>query len=479
MKSIFLTMLLIVFQTIYGQNTFHKLYGGELSDEGNSVCITNEGDYVVTGTINSHDISPSNYGGNVFILRANESGDILWTREIQMGIKAVGRCVRQTYDGGFIITGYLKSGYNNFSIFLIKLDGNGEVLWSKILFEEEQAWSECIEQTSDTGFILAGKHYIDNDVYGDAQMILIKTDNNGNVSWIKEFGGNGEEGSDCLVQTMDDGYAIFGYTRSFGNDYDFFLVKTNNEGDSLWSNWYGTWDFEFGHELHQTLDSGFIMVGTSYYMTTRANIYAVRTDKHGDALWTRMFDEFPGSMGSSVQQISDSGYIIGGWSKVGSQHWSLLLLKLDISGDIMWYRSFENDESRGNSVRQTEDGGYIITGSQEITNPNWDVVLIKTDADGLIYIREENIPQRISIEAYPNPFSTSTTFAYILQRPVDVKLTVHNVQGQLLFEMQERQGEGEQKVEWREEEIPSGIYFYRIQAGDRSGAGKIIKTDTK
>jgi hypothetical protein len=398
---------------------------------------------------------------------------------MQMGIKAAGRCIRQTLDGGFIVTGSFENESNNTSIFLIQLDGNGEVLWSKILFEDENAWSSCIEQTSDSGFIIAASNYVYNGVSGDSQMLLIKTDILGNVSWVKEFGGNGEEGADGLVQTMDGGYAIFGYTRSFGSDYDFFLVKTNNEGDSLWSKWYGTWDWEFGHELYQTQDSGFIMVGTSYYMTTRANIYAVRTDKHGDTLWTRMFEEFPGSSGSSVQQTSDAGFIIGGYSKVGSQQWSLLLLKLDIAGDIMWYRSFEDDESRGHSVRQTEDGGYIITGRQEIADPNWDVVLIKTDNNGLIQIKEENPLQKISIETYPNPFNTSTTFAYMLDRPADVKLTVHNMKGQLLFEMQERQTEGEQKVEWCEEELPAGIYFYRIQAGEMSGAGMVIKADSE
>jgi hypothetical protein len=466
---------MLLFQAAYSQNTFHKFYGKNSFDEGMSVCITNVGDYVVTGGINASSVHT---GGDVYVVRTNGSGDTLWTRTIIMGDEGIGRCVRQTYDGGFVITGGFHNNHNTSSVFLIKLNENGEVLWSKILFEEVGAWSFCVEQTLDTGFVITGgylKYQVADQV--NTQMILIKTDRLGDVIWMKEYGGPQEEQARSVAQTIDGGYAIFGYTGSYGGGDEFYLVRTNREGDSLWSKWYGTynWDYwEYGLELNQTLDTGFIMVGTSYYQDISANIFLVKTDKYGDTLWTRLFDEFPGASGSSVQQTSDLGYIIGGWSKVGSKHWSLLLLKLDQTGDILWHRSFEDDESRGYAVRQTEDDGYIITGKQEITESNWDVVLIRTDAEGLVSSDEHIMPEGVTLSVYPNPFTTSITFRYTLEKPEDVVISIHSLQGQMLMGIHERQEKGEQEVEWYAEGLPPGIYFYRLQAGNQQATGKMV-----
>ena len=104
--------------------------------------------------------------------------------------------------------------------------------------------------------------------------------------------------------------------------------------------------------------------------------------------------------------------------------------------------------------------------------PQW----INPDGSGCdltVNLSEMNIGQNIS--AYPNPFTTSTTIEYFLENPSDVTIIIYNSQGQVVERVQERQGMGVQRVQWNAEGLPAGMYYYRLQAGERIGGAKMVK----
>jgi hypothetical protein len=135
---------------------------------------------------------------------------------------------------------------------------------------------------------------------------------------------------------------------------------------------------EEGHMVQETLDSGYIITGMSdcNYVTDWGKIWLIKTDASGSVVWDKKFEGTKGqarvgleNYGNSVQQTSDSGFIIA-----GAMNYQACLLKTDVNGNETWRKNpFLNDISYFSySAKQTTDGGYIATGNG----------LIKTDSFG-------------------------------------------------------------------------------------------------
>ncbi|MDA3833377.1 MAG: right-handed parallel beta-helix repeat-containing protein, partial [Spirochaetales bacterium] len=212
------------------------------------------------------------------------------------------------------------------------------------------------------------------------------------ITFERWYGGGEDDCGNSVQQTKDGGYIVAGYTNSYGaGDRDFYLIKTNSYGDTLWTKTYGGGNSDYGSSVQQTSDGGYIIGGSTYSYgpntPSYANFYLVKANSSGYTLWTRNYNG--GSNNDrcySVQQTNDGSYILAGYS------WGYLygyddvfLVKTDSIGNALWKKAYGgsiNDE--GNSVKQTTDGGYIITGRRDC--PIWtsggDVYLIKTDSLG-------------------------------------------------------------------------------------------------
>ena len=186
-----------------------------------------------------------------------------------------GFSIQQTNDGGYVITGsksFLK-------VSLIKTDNNGDSLWNKN-FDGDVGYS--VQQTNDGGYIITGlKSTFDSSFNLEGNVFLIKTDENGDSLWTKTFGGTENELGRSIQQTNDGGYIITGYTNSFGNGTeDLYLIKTDNNGDSLWSKTFGDTNGEEGYSVQQTNDGGYIITGVKSFFSNglTLDIYLIKTD---------------------------------------------------------------------------------------------------------------------------------------------------------------------------------------------------------
>ncbi|MCG2676856.1 hypothetical protein L6304_06800, partial [bacterium] len=132
--------------------------------------------------------------------------------------------------------------------------------------------------------------------------------------WTKTYGGKGFDEGSSVQQTSDGGYIIAGCTGSFaGRWLDVYLVRTDANGNALWTKTYGGKDIDGGSSVQQTSDGGYIIAGyTESFGAGGQDVYLIRTDANGNALWTKTYGGKDNDGGSSVQQTSDGGYIIAG-----------------------------------------------------------------------------------------------------------------------------------------------------------------------
>lgn len=268
-------------------------------------------------------------------------------------------------------------------------------VWIKTYGGELRDWGCSVQQTTDGGYIATGftGSFREEDIW------LLKTDSEGDTLWTRIYGGDSTDQAFCVQQTSDGGYILTGVTKSFAcsGDQDLWLLKTDSEGDTLWTRIYGDsgeFDLDEGRFVQETPDGGYIVFGCKNNgPNPLTEFWLLKTDEAGDTLWTRTYDltERGGwHFGSCVQQTTDGGYILTGTSTYPTSIWQALsLIKTDSTGDTLWTRIYggEESEAQGTCVQQTPDGGYIVGGFQAVPEPpdHWvkfDFWLLKTDADG-------------------------------------------------------------------------------------------------
>ena len=242
--------------------------------------------------------------------------DSLWSRTY--GGEGEDRCtsVLQASSGDYILGGVTWSyGVGGGDFWLVKTSMNGDSIWSRTF--GGVGWDECtsIQQTSDGGYILGG--WVSSEDPGDVDFDcwLVKTNAQGDSLWRRAYGGNNGESCYSVQQTTDGGYILGGTTTSYGaGSNDFWLVRVSSNGGRMWSQAFGGSSVDFCESVQQTADGGYILGGWTYSFGAGASdFWLVKTDTNGEEEWNRTFGGSGYDYCSSVQQIPDGGYILGGF----------------------------------------------------------------------------------------------------------------------------------------------------------------------
>ncbi len=364
--------------------SFAKTYGGTNWDWAYSVQQTSDGGYIVAGWTWSFSVGYYDF----FLIKTDANGNIQWAKTYGETNNDRAYSVQQTSDGGYIVAGYTWSfsvGY--YDIFLIKTDANGNIQWAKTYGGASFDWVTSVQQTSDGGYIVAGSTW--SFGAGNGDIFLIKTDANGNIIWAKTYGGTFGEYARSVQQTSDGGYIVAGFTSSFGaGNGDIFLIKTDANGNIQWSKTYGGASFDSATSVQQTSDGGYIVAGyTQSFGAGNGDIFLIKTDANGNIIWAKTYGGASYDLATSVQQTSDGGYIVAGSTEsFGAGSWDIFLIKTDANGNIQWAKTYGGIyRDSATSVQQTSDGGYIVAGYTDSFGAGGrDIFLIKTDANGNI-----------------------------------------------------------------------------------------------
>jgi hypothetical protein len=207
-------------------------------------------------------------------------------------------------------------------------------------------------------------------------------------AWHKRYGGSGYDEGRSVQQISDGGYIVTGTTESFGvGSADIYLIKTDANGDSQWEKTYGGENNEWGTSVQETSDGGYIIGGsTTSFGADGEDIYLIKTDANGETTWTKTHGGPHADIPYSVQETDDGGFIIVGYKGRASLE-EAFLAKTDANGSIIWEKTYGGppNEAYFRSGQQTSDSGYIATGTKDVSGAgDYDVYLVKTDTIGRI-----------------------------------------------------------------------------------------------
>jgi hypothetical protein len=323
----------------------------------------------------------------IFGMVSSYSSDTLWTQTFGGTNIDVGYCVQQTSDSGFIVTGYTRSfgTMSGRNVWLIKTNQFGNLIWQKTFGGSGDEEGNAVQQTNDGGFIIAG--YTKSMGAGLNDIYLVKTDSFGNQQWAKTFGGSQDEEAYSIQQTLDGGFIIAGATSSFGSgSRDVWLIKTDFSGNEVWKKTLGGMSSDGARFVQQTSDGGYIITGWTYSQGPGAvgNVLLIKTDSSGNQVWFKAFGGSDVDRGYCVQQITNGFILTGYTASSGAGLDDMLLIKTDNSGNSIWEKTFGGSgRDYGNSIQITQDEGYIIAGySLSYGAGSEDVWIVKTDSAG-------------------------------------------------------------------------------------------------
>jgi hypothetical protein len=350
---------------------------------GRSLIQTSDGGYAIAGATTSFGAGEL----DVYLVKLDTNGNLQWTKTI--GGPEIEECnsLIQTSDGGYVIAGYTASfGAGKADVYLVKLDANGNLQWTKTIGGKEEDVGFSLIQTSDSGYAIAGT--TTSFGAGGKDVYVVKLDAHGNLQWTKTIGGPNDDWGSSLIQTSDGGYAITGLTGSFGaGGLDVYVVKLDAHGNLQWTKTIGGKSDEFGTSLIQTSEGGYAIAGsTKSFGAGEWDVYVVKLDANGNLQWTKTIGGPASETGFSLIQTSDSGYAItGATTSFGAGGTDLYVIKLDANGKPQWTKTIgaKNEKLINSSIIQTSDGSYVIAGTTRSFGAGGrDAYVVKLDKNG-------------------------------------------------------------------------------------------------
>ena len=360
---------------------FSKLYGStEKNESGHSVLQNMDSNFVVLGSVDN----------DILLMEADNKGQVIWSQSYggSQGLDEAHH-IKQTNDGGYVISGSTRSyGFGGSDIWLIKSGPNGLIEWNTYIGTEHNEKGGQVIQTEDGGFLVIGN--LINEQEQDSDVWLIKTNSQGDSIWTKSYGGDGDEFGSDIIKIENNGYILLGSTSSYGNnDLDILMIKIDDEGEEQWIRNYGIGSDDIGQAIVQTRDGGYMvqfLVESYGYGNLATGL--MKLNSEGDVLWTNAFGGTVNTMSKMFSKINSNEYISVcsqiDYSSNTSNTW---MIKIDDEGEIIWERIFGKlGKDDGFSTIPTFDGGFIFTGrSNSLVDDDenlFDLWLLKTDPSG-------------------------------------------------------------------------------------------------
>ncbi len=523
MKKFLTYTFLIISCITHAQIQWQKSLGGSGDDGAYSVTLTVDGGYIIAGSTNSNDVQVTNShgGGDVWIVKMDNGGNMQWQKTYGGDSLEEANCIIQTTDRGYLFAGYSYSNNGDINghhgsrqlcdYWVVKIDSMGNIQWQKSLGGSYNDFAYQAKITPDGGFVITGySESNDGDVtgnHGSYDYWIVKLDSSGNLLWQKTYGGSASDMAYSIDLTTDGGFIVAGVSGSNNGNVsgnhgggDFWLIKLNSLGSLQWQKSYGGTDHEIAYSIKQTSDGGFITTGTSYYAdgdvtnhhgsSFATDVWVVKTDSLGTLIWEKSYGGSDDDVGYCIQQTSDGGYIVAGYSGsidgdlIGSNHHGPLsyedmwIFKLDSIGTIQWQRCFGGYSTEiAYSILQTPDGGYIAGGYSASNDGDvalhigplgrTDMWIIKLSPD--VGIGE--MGSSVEVNLYPNPSTDKVVISGLTSK--NYKITINDVSGNSVEQWKEEKNQSEIPINLSG--LANGVYMMRIESEKNIITKKIIK----
>lgn len=348
--------------SLFGLGVFSRTYGGDGAEYGSCAVETADHGFLLLGKTHSY----GNGVYDVYLIKTDEMGNVIWTKTYGTPFDERGEDLKLTSDGGIIITGATvtdQNPYDNYDVYLIKTDAQGNVEWEKSYGYDNNDFGLSVIETDDSGFLVSGMSYngADMDVY------LIKTDNYGTELWSRTFGTTELDRGSDIIKAGDGNYLITGSLNGT------CLIKIDGSGNEIWSKTYDNYESE-GRNLCRLSSGNLLITGWA----GSANLKLICTDSDGNQLWNKILA--PG-FGNAAIEMDNSILCVGDQMAINAD---ALIYKTDFSGNIIW--SLTTGGSGYDvpaDILETYDGGFVIFGnSSSFGSGDNDLWLAKFNEDG-------------------------------------------------------------------------------------------------
>jgi len=367
-----------------------RTYEGGGEQGAADVRQTPDGGFLVSGWRRNLG---AGYNSDMWLVRLDPSGNIVFQRSLAGPNREEMNRLEQTSDGGFIGIGLSASfGASQHAPLVVKMDASGNIQWQKTYLGSGRDWGAAIKETSDGGYIIAGG----TDPSGQGtSLAVVKIDAAGNIQWQNRHGQNCPNGFDVVPAPDGSGYLVLGLSCSGAGGEDAWLLKLDLGGNILWQKTYGGSGTDVAFSLQAVSDGGWILAGeTSTFGAGGLDGWILKLDGAGNVAWQKSYGGPGAEAFYHIEQTGDGGYIAGGYTTTfASAYQDLWVLKLDASGNVVWQRSYDSGapEDIAFSVRPTADGGFVVAGYSDpgcplcnpSTNPDKFTVM-KLAADGSV-----------------------------------------------------------------------------------------------
>ncbi|MET3730846.1 T9SS type A sorting domain-containing protein [Moheibacter stercoris] len=451
MKHIYFLIILFAFSDLFAQIQpeilWEKKIGGAHEEKANDIIQLADGNIIVVG-FKLSDTDVYGYSSDFYIVKLNELGEQIWEKSFGGSMWDEVKSVVETLDGDILMAGFSYSNngnvlnnYGNSDAWIVRLNGNGDIVWSKNYGGSSIDTAQSIVSNLDGTYTILGTSFssdidLDNNK-GLMDYWVFSIDEMGEILWSKTYGGSQEDFATQLIKTQDNGYLLGGYSHSIDHDVpnnwgekDFWVVKITNTGEIQWSKNFGgsEWDELYG--LCETESGNFGLSGYTYSsdgdvseLYGDVDIWVVKLDAAGNMLWERNYGSSGTDEGYSISAIGEN-FLVAGMTvgdvidydiTEGIGGGDMWFFKLDANGDLICQKVLGDIYyDRANVIQSFIDDKFLVAGHFEHENPtgqpediNFDFwVIYFADAE----MSTEELNQK-SISIYPNPVKNNLFFS--------------------------------------------------------------------
>lgn len=375
---------------------FSKVYGEYDAEMGYSINSTLDGGYIISGATSSYwatdslprIVLPAHGVTDAIIAKIDEYGDLEWLHTYGGDQYESAFNARETNDGGYFFAGFnSSSGAGLHDFWLVKLDDQGSITWQKTYGTQNSEIGYYGDVTTDNGFVLVGSRIPEGRI--DKDIWLVKTDAQGNELWSHTFGDSMSQTATFLQETDDQGFIMIGETIGVSSQTDIILIKTNNVGTEEWRKVIAEPGSDVPYAIKQT-NNGYIMIGTTTSIGAgNKDIYLVNFDLDGNIVWQKTYGGSELEYGFDVIVETDGYVLTGSTSSYGTMFYDMWILKVDLSGEMIWNEIYSgNNIDIGRSILKNESGGYtVLAQTSSYGAGEFDIWVLKINENGIVPVQ--------------------------------------------------------------------------------------------
>ena len=532
--SMFLFVFLFTYSG-YGQDTWVKTYGGFNQDFGLSIISTYDGNYIYSGITSSidKDFQSMNKGGeDICVVKIDSLGNIIWKKTYGGWLNDWGIGLTETKDSNIIVIGNSSSNDGDFGglnnggtdITILKINKDGDIIWKDIVGGSEDETVRCVTNTEDGGFVITGCSMSDDGDFKGLRIgnqdekrdiFVVKYNSQGKIEWKNILGGTNYDEGFSILTTKDKGFLISGVSYSNDGDFkdlskgnqDIVIIKIDSAGGVKWTKSIGGKEKDDCSSVTSTLDGGFVITGDTYSNDNDfrqmnkggGDIYIVKIDSIGNIVWKKTYGGTNSDVCKSITINKKGGFVITGTTRSDDGEFAgldsdinwfdVFVMSVDGMGELLWTKLYGNGywgggycSDQGNNIIKDRGEGFVIIGETNSNDGTFtglnksgkrggthDIFVMKLDSNGNLNnttsINEFSEPTT-TLSVHPNPISNSTTVSYRVNTPSNIRIELLNTLGQTIEVLREDYTDiGTYQLPLNISTLSSGMYSIRMISG--------------